>query len=77
MKMKLMVTVAVGAFMAFGGQAFADMAAAEKWVDDEFQPSTLSRAEQMAEMEWFHSSRGALRGHGYQCAVGRYSDTQL
>jgi glycerol transport system substrate-binding protein len=26
---------------------------AEKWVADEFQPSTLSRAQQMEEMQWF------------------------
>jgi len=34
-------------------QALADMAAAEKWVDEEFQPSVLSRDEQLAEMQWF------------------------
>ncbi|HSS66461.1 MAG TPA: ABC transporter substrate-binding protein [Gammaproteobacteria bacterium] len=33
--------------------ALADMAAAERWVDSEFQPSTLTRAEQLAEMQWF------------------------
>jgi len=33
--------------------AFADMAAAEKWIDEEFQPSALSKDEQKAEMEWF------------------------
>ncbi len=33
--------------------AKADMAAAEKWVDSEFQPSTLSREEQLKEMQWF------------------------
>ncbi len=33
--------------------AFADMAAAEKWINDEFQPSALSKDEQKAEMEWF------------------------
>lgn len=31
----------------------ADKAAAQKWVDSEFQPSVLSKAEQMKEMEWF------------------------
>ncbi|MGH6884863.1 MAG: ABC transporter substrate-binding protein, partial [Geminicoccales bacterium] len=31
----------------------AGMAEAEKWVNEEFQPSTLSKDEQMAEMEWF------------------------
>ena len=33
--------------------AFADMAAAEKWIDEEFQPSALSKDEQKSEMEWF------------------------
>ncbi len=42
-----------GALSLVAGQAAADMAAAEKWVNDEFQPSTLSKEEQMAEMEWF------------------------
>ena len=27
--------------------------AAKKWVDNEFQPSTLTKDQQMAEMEWF------------------------
>ena len=31
----------------------ADLAAAEKWIDKEFQPSTLSRSAQVKEMEWF------------------------
>ena len=31
----------------------AAMDAAKKWVDNEFQPSTLSKDQQMAEMEWF------------------------
>jgi glycerol transport system substrate-binding protein len=33
--------------------ALADMAAAEKWVNDEFQPSVLSKEEQLKEMQWF------------------------
>jgi glycerol transport system substrate-binding protein len=39
--------------MAASGPAWADMAAAERWIDEEFQPSVLSREEQLAEMEWF------------------------
>lgn len=39
------------AFLA--GSASADMAAAKKWVDKEFQPSTLTKDQQMKEMEWF------------------------
>lgn len=52
---RLMLLVgAVVTLFAFGASsANADMAAAEKWVDEEFQPSTLTREEQLKEMEWF------------------------
>ena len=42
--------------------ANADMAAAEKWVDQEFQPSTLSREEQLGEMEWFIDAAKPFQG---------------
>ncbi len=42
--------------------AFADMAAAEKWITDEFQPSALSMDEQKAEMEWFIKAAEPFRG---------------
>ncbi|WP_193725756.1 ABC transporter substrate-binding protein [Ferruginivarius sediminum] len=38
------------------------MATAEKWVDQEFQPSTLSKEEQMKEMEWFIKAAEPFRG---------------
>jgi glycerol transport system substrate-binding protein len=53
MRTKLMAAAAAAAVLAFAGPSQADMAAAERWVDEEFQPSTLSREEQLAEMEWF------------------------
>jgi glycerol transport system substrate-binding protein len=53
MKRKLLAAVASAAALAYAGPVLADMAAAEKWIDEEFQPSTLSREEQIAEMEWF------------------------
>ena len=53
MKWKFMLTVATAAVIGFSGQAKAGMAEAETWINDEFQPSTLSKDEQMAEMEWF------------------------
>ncbi|MEZ4732573.1 MAG: ABC transporter substrate-binding protein [Caldilineaceae bacterium] len=37
-------------------------AAAQKWIDEEFQPSTLSKEEQMAEMEWFIQAAKPFRG---------------
>lgn len=42
--------------------ALADRAAAERWVNDEFQPSTLSKADQMAEMDWFIKAAAPFRG---------------
>ena len=36
--------------------------AAAKWVDEEFQPSTLSREEQLAEMKWFREAAAPFRG---------------
>ena len=34
----------------------------KKWVDSEFQPSTLSKDEQMAEMEWFIKASAPFKG---------------
>ncbi len=44
------------------GPSFADMAAAERWVDSEFQPSVLSRDEQLKEMEWFINAAQPFAG---------------
>src|SRR3954466_12185912 len=41
---------------------FADMDAAKKWVDSEFQPSTLSKEQQMKEMEWFAKAAEPFKG---------------
>jgi len=38
------------------------MAAAERWVNEEFQPSAISMEEQMAEMEWFINACEPYRG---------------
>lgn len=57
-------TVSLAVLMLASGMtpAVADMAAAEKWVDNEFQPSTLSRDEQLKEMEWFINAAKPLEG---------------
>src|ERR1700740_1617737 len=36
--------------------------AAKKWVDNEFQPSTLSKDQQMAEMDWFIKASKPFQG---------------
>ena len=62
MKRYLLTTATVLAMVARAGAARADMAAAEKWVDSEFQPSTLTRDEQLAEMEWFIKAAEPFQG---------------
>ncbi len=62
MKRQLIAVFVSAAFTASGGQVLADMAAAEKWVNDEFQPSAISKDEQMAEMEWFIKASEPFKG---------------
>ena len=63
MKLRYSVlTVAIACAMA--GQAWADEAAAKKWIDTEFQPSTLSKDQQAAEMKWFMDAAAKLKAKG-------------
>ena len=62
----LLTGMLVVAFLAAGSLGFADeakqKAAAKKWIDEEFQPSTLSKEEQMKEMEWFIKAAAPFKG---------------
>jgi len=42
----------------------ADEAAARRWVASEFQPSTLSQEQQLAEMRWFIDAANRLKAQG-------------
>ena len=57
----LMVFDAEGRAIA-PGAAWADIEAAERWIDQEFQPSALSREEQVEEMQWFIDAAEPFRG---------------
>jgi glycerol transport system substrate-binding protein len=50
------------ALLAMTASGNADTAAARKWVDAEFQPSTLSKDDQMKEMEWFINAAKPFAG---------------
>ena len=50
--------------MLASGASWADMKAAEKWVDQEFQPSTLSKQQQLDEMKWFIAAAEKLKAKG-------------
>ncbi|MDX2494518.1 MAG: ABC transporter substrate-binding protein [Desulfuromusa sp.] len=58
----LLLSLTAALLMLFTTSASADMTAAKKWVDNEFQPSTLSKAEQMKEMEWFINAAKPFKG---------------
>jgi glycerol transport system substrate-binding protein len=57
--------MAIGLCMTLAtGTAHAADAAANRWIDSEFQPSTLTKAQQAAEMAWFAAAGAKLRQRG-------------
>lgn len=58
------VMTAVATALTFSTKAMADQYtdAAKKWLDSEFNVSTLSKEEQMKEMEWFINAAKQFRG---------------
>jgi len=60
---KHLATAVAAVSLATAGQAvYADINAAKKWIDSEFQPSTLSKQDQIKEMEWFIKAAQPFRG---------------
>jgi len=60
---KHLATAVAAVSLAMAGQAvYADINAAKKWIDSEFQPSTLSKQDQIKEMEWFIKAAQPFRG---------------
>jgi glycerol transport system substrate-binding protein len=60
---KLRLTVMAAALLATAS-AWADSKSAEKWVAQEFQPSSLSKQQQLDEMKWFIDAAAKLRARG-------------
>ncbi|MAH02272.1 MAG: ABC transporter substrate-binding protein [Candidatus Pelagibacter sp.] len=60
--LKSILGIAVAFLFAFSLSAFAGESEAKKWVNDEFQPSTLSKADQMKEMNWFINAAKPFKG---------------
>src|SRR6201990_2708891 len=52
----------MAASAAITAPALADEAAAKKWIDSEFQPSTLSKDDQLKEMQWFIKAAEPFKG---------------
>ncbi|MGI9408734.1 MAG: ABC transporter substrate-binding protein, partial [Hyphomicrobiaceae bacterium] len=62
MRKELLAAVSAIALAALSAPTLAGMEEAKKWVDNEFQPSTLSKADQMKEMEWFVKAAEPFKG---------------
>ena len=62
--MKIKLTALAAAAMLMSGAALADTRSAETWVDKEFQPSSLNRQQQLAEMKWFIEAADKLKKKG-------------
>jgi glycerol transport system substrate-binding protein len=62
MRRTLLATAAVAALIAGTVPALAGPEEAKKWIDSEFQPSSLSKEEQMKEMEWFIKAAEPFKG---------------
>ena len=62
MKKGLFGTVAVLAVLSLAIPSYAGIEEAERWVDEEFQPSTLTREEQLTEMQWFIDAAAPFQG---------------
>ncbi len=54
--------LAAAAMVSWSAASQAGMEEAKKWVDEEFQPSTLSKDEQMKEMDWFVKAAAPFKG---------------
>src|SRR5205807_9851387 len=59
---RLTLRIGVLLALAFATAGRADVAAAKRWIDKEFQPSTLSKDQQLKEMEWFINAAKPYRG---------------
>ncbi len=62
MRKSMTTVIAVLAMTSLASPGFAGMKEAKKWVENEFQPSTLSKEEQMKEMEWFIKAAAPFKG---------------
>ena len=62
MRSKHLTAVAAAAVVSFASVSFAGMDEAKEWIDVEFQPSTLSKEDQLKEMEWFVKAAEPFQG---------------
>src|SRR5204863_9721465 len=64
MRYRMHAVAFAAAALSLGQGAWAGEAEAKKWIDSEFQPSTLSKEQQAAEMKWFIDAAKKLQAKG-------------
>src|SRR3979490_1807852 len=52
----------IAASVTIAAPVRSDDATAQKWIDSEFQPSTLSKADQLKELQWFEKAAQPFKG---------------
>ena len=62
MRKRISAVAMFAAAVTMSGTCFAGMDEAKKWVEKEFQPSALSKEEQIKEMEWFIKAAEPFKG---------------
>ena len=62
MRKRISAVAMFAAAVTMSGTSYAGMDEAKKWVEKEFQPSALSKEEQIKEMEWFIKAAEPLKG---------------
>jgi glycerol transport system substrate-binding protein len=60
--MRRRLTIVLAALAACATSALAGMDEARKWIDSEFQPSALTKEQQLKEMEWFVNAAKPFKG---------------
>jgi len=62
MKKTMISALTLVAALSVSMPGWAGVEDAQKWIDKEFQPSTLSKADQLKEMEWFIKAATPFKG---------------
>ncbi len=62
MKRKIVTAAAAAVAALYASASVAGIDEAKKWVNEEFQPSTLSVADQIKEMQWFIDAAAPFKG---------------
>ncbi len=74
---RYLLSAAAVCAVAAGQAVYADEAAAVKWIDEEFQPSVLTKDEQMSEMQWFITAAEPFKGMEINVTLRGHPDAFL